>query len=71
MHKLRKLLPYAIAAIIGGALTPWAIQYAAIQRGQAGQIGGEYLIIPLFCLIVAVGKTLISILWEGISDHIK
>jgi hypothetical protein len=71
MRKRKSLFPYAIAAAIGGAVTPWAIQCAALQRGQAGRIGGEYLIIPLLCLLVAIGKTIISIFMEYISDHIK
>lgn len=71
MRKLKPLLPYTIAAAVGGAITPWAIQCAAMQRGQAGQIGGEYLIIPLLCLLVATGKTIINIFMEYISDHIK
>lgn len=45
-----------IAAVLAGAiLTPYAVQMAARERGYSGAFGGEFLIIPLFILIVQLG----------------
>lgn len=47
---------YIAAVLTGAILTPFAIQAAAEFRGYSGAVGGEFLLIPLFLLIVQLGK---------------
>lgn len=42
---------YIIAAILGAILTPIAHKMVTVQRGYRA-VGGEFLLIPLFMLIV-------------------
>lgn len=62
---------YIAVTGLGAAVMPAAIRAAEAHRGQAGQIGGEYLIIPLLWLLVALVKTVLSILAEYLVDRIK
>jgi hypothetical protein len=69
MRRFCKILPYAAAVIFGAVVTPWATQYAVAQRGQAGLFGGEYLIIPLLLLLVALIKGLAGAVKTGLKDR--
>jgi hypothetical protein len=47
---------YLAAVLAGAILTPFAVQAADKSRGYSGAVGGEFLIIPLFLLVIQLGK---------------
>lgn len=54
----KKNIAYILAVIMALAFTPMAIQYAALERGYGGAVGGEFLLIPFAILVTYFIKTI-------------
>lgn len=57
---LKRNWAYLAAIAAGAAIMPAAIKYAAEFRGYEGGIGGEFLIVPLFVMLVSVFKNAVA-----------
>lgn len=71
LKRAKRYWIYIVAVVAGAALTPSAISAAAVERGYSGAFGGEYLIVPLFLLITALGDGLVRTaaeLWMEVKD---
>ncbi len=71
---LAKYWIYIAAAVVGIALTPGAVRYAAVERGYSGAFGGEYLLVPL-CLLIAtlidgIAKMAVEVCQEVKDDEL-
>ena len=54
----KKNTAYILATFAALVLTPTAIQYATLERGYSGAIGGEFLLVPLALLVTHFIKTI-------------
>jgi hypothetical protein len=61
--KMKKVIPYIIALVLGLLILPLAIKAAFLERGYSAA-GGELLLPLLFVLLVAFGSEVKDIIKE-------